>query len=82
MRMHLILAAALAAVMATPAWAGHCPADVKAIDHALANMSLPEATTTEVKALRDEGESLHEAGKHAESTDVLSKAMRMILESQ
>lgn len=82
MRMPLLLATALASLIAAPALAGHCPADVKAIDNALANMSLPAATQSEVKALRDEGESLHQAGKHKESTDVLAKAMRMILESQ
>ena len=82
MTKHLILAGALAGLLATPALAAHCPADVKAIDHALAKMSLPAATMTEVKALRDEGDAAHKAGKHKEATDALSKAMRMILESQ
>lgn len=77
-----LLGAVLASVIALPAWANHCPLDIKAIDHAMAKMSLPAATMTQVKALRDQGEALHKAGKHKESTDVLSKAMRMILESQ
>ncbi len=84
MSKRLFLAAALATVIATPVLAGHCPvsADVKAIDHALSKMSLPAAQMTEVKALRDEGDALHKAGKHKESTNVLAKAMRMILVSQ
>ncbi|MDP6708404.1 MAG: hypothetical protein QF893_18840 [Alphaproteobacteria bacterium] len=69
------LAAALATVIATPALAGHCPADVKAIDHALSKMSIPAAKMTEVKALRDEGDALHKAGKKKQSTDVLAMAM-------
>ena len=82
MSKHLFLAVALAAVITTPALAGHCPADVKAIDHATSKMSLPAPKMTEIKALRDEGDALHKAGKHKESMNVLAKAMRMTLESQ
>ena len=82
MSKHMFLATALASFIAMPAWAGHCPADVKAIDHALSKMSVPAAQMTEVKALRDEGSALHKASKHKESTNVLAKAMRMILVSQ
>lgn len=41
MRMGLNCAAALATVLAMPALAAHCPADVKAIDTALAKLWPP-----------------------------------------
>ncbi len=74
----LALAGAIVA-LATPALAGHCPADVAAIDAALAKVSLPAAKLIEVKALRDKGEAEHKAGKHGESVGDLAEAMRIIL---
>lgn len=77
-----LLAATAATLLATPALAGHCPADVKAIDNALAKMSLPSDVATKAKALRDEGDALHKAGDHGASTNKLAEAMRMILNAQ
>ena len=74
----LAIAGAIIA-FATPALAGHCPADVAAIDAALAKVSLPASQMTEVKELRDKGEAEHKAGKHGESVGNLAKAMRIIL---
>ena len=82
MNRFVLLAAAAATLVSTQALAGHCPADVKAIDHAMSKMSLPTAQMSEVKALRDKGDALHKAGKHKESTAALAKAMRIILNSQ
>ena len=78
----IVLASALAIAFATPALAGHCPADVKAIDNALAKMSIPAAQMSEVKALRDQGDAEHKAGKHGASVSTLAQAMRLILNSQ
>ena len=78
----IVLASALAIAFATPALAGHCPADVKAIDNALAKMSIPAAQMSEVKALRDQGDAEHKAGNHGASVNTLAKAMRLILNSQ
>ncbi len=78
----IFLAAAVAIALSSPASAGHCPADVKAIDNALAKMSVPKAQMTEVKTLRDKGAALHKSGKHGESVTVLAQAMRMILNSR
>lgn len=75
----MLLFAGVMVALATPALAFHCPADVKAIDAALAKMSLPAATMAEVKQLRDQGEAEHKAGKHKEAVDTLAKAMRTIL---
>ena len=74
----LALAGAIVA-LATPALAAHCPADVAAIDAALAKVSLPAAQMTEVKALRDKGDAGHKSGKHGEAVGDLPKAMRIIL---
>ncbi len=78
----IVLASALAIAFATPALAGHCPVDVKAIDNGLAKMSVPAAQMSEVKALRDKGDAEHKAGSHGDSVKNLAKAMRIILNSQ
>lgn len=64
---------------AGPAFAFQCPADVAAIDAALAgNPDLTEAQLAEVKELRDQGEELHSAGDHQESVDTLAKAKEIL----
>jgi hypothetical protein len=78
MKLRLILAAA-ALTVAGVANAMHCPADMKAIDAALAkNPSLSSEQLAEVKKLRAEGEALHNSGKHKESVDTLGKAMKIL----
>lgn len=66
-----------AAVMmfSAPALAGSCPTKVAAIDAALASGKAKHAA--EVKTMRDEGEALHKAGKHAESVKVLAAAIKL-----
>jgi hypothetical protein len=78
MKLRLILAAA-ALTAAGIANAMHCPADMKAIDAALAKKpSLSAEQLAEVKKLRAEGEALHNAGKHQQSMDTLGKAMKIL----
>ena len=61
------------------ALAFHCPADMKKIDAAMAaNPKLSADQMTEVKKLRTDGEALHKAGKHQDSVDTLSKAMKIL----
>lgn len=74
-----LLAAVAATLFITPALAGHCPKDAKAIDHALGVLNVGDDVKKQVTALRDEGMALHEAGKHEESEDKLSEAMRTLL---
>lgn len=75
----MLLAAALALAIATPAFAFHCPADMAKIDAALAaNPALSAEQLAEVKQLRAEGEEYHNAGKHQESVDTLAKAMKIL----
>jgi len=65
--------------MAAPAYAFHCPVDMKKIDAALAaHPSLSAEKMTQVKELRHEGEKYHKAGKHQESVDALAKAMKLL----
>jgi hypothetical protein len=77
----LILTAATTLLLTSPAFAGHCPKDAKAIDAALSKMSLSDETKASVKTLRDKGMSLHTAGNHRESEATMAEAMRMILTS-
>jgi hypothetical protein len=70
---HLAVTVILAA-FASLAWANNCPNEVKAIDAALPKAKLDAKQQAEVKKLRDEGESLHKAGKHSESMATLNKA--------
>ena len=71
---HLPLALAFCLV-AAPALAGQCPADMEQIDAALAaGTSLSDADLEQVNAWRAEGEELHNAGDHQTSVEVLAKA--------
>ena len=66
-------------LIASTAFAFHCPADMKMIDEALAkNPKLTTEQMAEVKKLRVEGETFHKAGKHQESVDTLAKAMKIL----
>ncbi|MBK7657683.1 MAG: hypothetical protein IPJ28_00425 [Betaproteobacteria bacterium] len=77
--MKRIAAAAATMLFAGAALAFHCPSDMKKIDEALAKKpQLTEAQMKDVKKFREEGESLHKAGKHQESVDTLAKAMKIL----
>jgi hypothetical protein len=78
MKLRTLIAAVLFA-MAGSAFANHCPMDMKKIDEALAKKpAISEAQMSDVKKWRAEGEALHKAGKHAESVEVLAKAMKVL----
>ena len=74
---HLITAAALA-LLATPALAGRCPADMAAVDAALKTANLSAADLAKVKQLRAEGEQLHRAGSHGASVRALAEARKLL----
>lgn len=74
-----LLIGLFALAMAGGAGAAQCPADMKAIDEALAkNPELTMEQAEQVKALRAEGEELHKTGKHAESVEALAKAKEIL----
>ena len=77
----LVVAAVLGLASGGTALAAHCPADAKAIDQALPRSALSEADQAKVKALRDEGMSLHQAGDHRASEAKMAEAMRILLGS-
>lgn len=78
MKISTILVAAVLALTSATALAHRCPREMKAIDAALPKAKLSEAQLGEVKKLRAEGETLHKAGKHTESTEALDKAKKML----
>jgi len=79
MKIHSLLAAAALALSTSVALAAHCPADMKAIDEAMAKKpSLAAAELEEATRLRAEGEAFHKAGKHQESMDSLARARRIL----
>ncbi|KIC15079.1 MULTISPECIES: hypothetical protein [unclassified Leisingera] len=75
---HLTLAAAIT-LLASPLLAGQCPADIAAIDAALAaGTELSEEDLATVQELRDEGQALHDSGDHANSVATLAEAKAML----
>jgi len=79
MRIRSALLALTFAALTAPAWAAHCPLDMKAIDEALSKKpSLTTAQLEEVTRLRAEGEAAHKAGKHGESVEALGKARKIL----
>lgn len=79
MTKHSLLAAAIFVAFSTPAFAFYCPLNVEAIDANMVGANLSAAESAEVKAFRDEGERLHNAGDHQGAVVELSKAMRILV---
>ncbi len=77
MRKFALFAAAMFA--AGTVFAGHCPQEMKKIDDAMAkNPKLSATQMADVKKMRMEGETMHKAGKHAESLAELEKAKKIL----
>lgn len=74
-----LLAGAAALLIATPAYAFHCPKDAEAIDQGLNTLNVSDEVKSEVMSLRDKGLEQHEAGNHKEAVDTLAEGMRMLL---
>ena len=60
------------------AFAHNCPNEIKAIDVKMTSTKLSDADLAKVKALRDDGEKFHKAGKHDESMKALGEAKKML----
>jgi len=69
-----LIAAAVLAISAGPALAGHCPKDVKKLEAAMSSMD--GAKMSMAKETAAKGAELHAAGKHGESLKVLHDAMK------
>ena len=71
--------AALTLASSSLAFAGSCPAQMKAIDAKLSsNPTLSAGDMDKVKTLRADGEAFHKAGKHAESEKALGEAKKLL----
>jgi hypothetical protein len=68
-----------AMLLAAPAFAAQCPANMRQIDAALqSNTQISAADKAKVTELRNEGERLHAAGQHQQSMDKLSEAKKIL----
>jgi hypothetical protein len=74
----LTLAALVAACLASPAVAFQCPADMAAVDEAMASASLSAEDQARVQELRATGEAEHAAGNHQASVDALAEAKQIL----
>lgn len=73
----LVLFAAM--LLSAAAFAMHCPQDMARIDAILeSNPPADQAVLDQVRALRAQGEELHDAGRHAESVAVLEEALGLL----
>ena len=61
-------------LLSAPAFAGHCPKDVKKINAAMSKMDDKKMSMGKDAAAK--GLALHKAGKHGESLEVLHGAMK------
>jgi hypothetical protein len=65
--------------LSMPAFASHCPSDMKKIDAALAeNPALSASDLATVKELRASGEARHKSGDHSGSINDLHQALKML----
>ncbi|MBM3637551.1 MAG: hypothetical protein FJX04_10945 [Alphaproteobacteria bacterium] len=60
-----------------PAFANHCPMDMKKIEAAMKTTMVDEATKKKVMELYNKGKAEYEAGDHASSMKVLCEAMKL-----
>jgi len=74
-----LLAGAVLALTAAPAFAHGCPGYAATIEAALAASNLSDADKAEITALKEEGMALHNSGDHHDSEHVLNNAMTMLL---
>ncbi len=75
----ILVAAAVAVAMTSPAFAKHCPKDAKIVEQAMSKATgLNKMQMAEVKALHDKGLALHKSGKHGESIKVLHEATKIL----
>lgn len=75
---HVAIAGVLVLGLSAPAYAGSCPRLSKQVTAELSKSMLPAAKKAEITKLRDQGDSLHKTGKHADSVRVLRQALSML----
>lgn len=79
MKLTILLAAATMAFAAPAlAAAGHCDADLKAVDAAMSKAKLSDADMAKVKAARTKADGLLKAGKDEECEKSLGDAQKLL----
>lgn len=73
-----ILAAAMTLALATPAFAGQCPAIMAKIDEAMKTATADDATKAKIMELYDKGKAEHDGGDHAASVASLNEALALL----
>ena len=73
-----ILAAALTAALASPAFASQCPTLMGKIDEAMKTATVDDATKTQIMDLYAKGKAEHAAGDHAKSEADLAAALTLL----
>ncbi|MGL5009063.1 MAG: hypothetical protein ACRC6I_04225 [Paracoccaceae bacterium] len=73
-----ILTLALTICLATPSFAGSCPALMGQFEEALKTTTVDDATKATAQALYDTGKAAHEAGDHDASVAALTEALALI----
>ncbi|MDZ7840346.1 MAG: hypothetical protein U5R46_05920 [Gammaproteobacteria bacterium] len=77
--MKRILSFMILILASTLAFGSQCPMDMAAIDkHLAGNPDLTDKQMTQVKELREQGEQLHNEGKHDESVEALAEAKEIL----
>ena len=74
----IVLASIVALGLASPAFANHCPMDMKKIEAAMKSTMADEATKKKVMDLYNKGKAEHEAGNHEASMKDLGDAMKLL----
>jgi hypothetical protein len=74
----IVLAAALAIGLSSPAFAGQCPALMGKIDEAMKTATLDDAGKAKVMELYNKGKAEHDAGDHTASEATLGEAMKLL----
>ena len=65
-------------LFSSTAFAGSCPALLKQVDEKITNSTLAPEVLKEVKTLRDQGETAHKTGKHADSVKILEEVLKKL----
>jgi len=74
----IILAAAMTLALATPSFAGQCPAIMAKIDEAMKTAQVDDATKAKVTELYNKGKAEHEGGNHDASIATLNEALALL----
>ena len=75
---NLLIIAATALALTSPALANTCPVLMEQIDAALATATVTEEEKAKVMELRASGEAAHTAGDHAKSEEDLNAALAIL----